>query len=173
MDAALNGFVLPFLKQNFHPLKNTKINSLCVDLHKAGMIPLPCGVILYKKSLTKYIKHQIPYSSKKDLTISGSRSGIPPVAAYMTIMKLGKKGYKKILNKSIKLKKKFIQKIENKFPNIEIIDHKDNVTIGIVSTKQLSKKFTNQYGLYAKKNIYHFKTKKRNVFIYKATFIKK
>lgn len=171
IDAALNGFVLPFSTQNFYPLKLKDISSFSVDLHKAGMTPLPCGVILYRRTLVEYIKDQIPYSPKEDLTISGSRSGIPSVAAYMTLMKLGKNGYKKIIEKSIKLKNQFIEKIKKtKLHNIQIIDN-NGISIGIISSRPLPVGIINKYGLFSKRHIYHFNKKKKSLFIYKATFI--
>lgn len=173
IDAALNGFILPFLKKKFLPLKFKTLNSFCVDLHKSGMVPLPCGVILYKKKLTQYIKHPIPYSSKTDSTISGSRSGISPVAAYMTIMKLGKNGYKKNIKQSIKLKKRFIKEIEKlNLQNIQIIDN-GGISIGIISPNPLPIYVTTKYNLFSKQYQYNFNQTEKPLFIYKATFIAK
>ena len=137
------------------------------------MVPLPCGVILYKKKLTQYIKHQIPYSSKTDSTISGSRSGIVPVAAYMTMMKLGKNGYKKNIKQSIKLKKQFIKEIEKlNLQNIQIIDN-GGISIGIISPNPLPIYVTTKYNLFSKQHKYNFNQTKKPFFIYKATFIAK
>ena len=173
IDAALNGLVLPFYKKNFKPLKAKNIGSISTDFHKLGMTPLSCGIILYKKKLRKNISFNIPYSVNDDSTLSGSRSGISSTAAYMVTISLGKQGFLKLIKKNIISKNKFIKKIKSKFPNVEIINPKESTTIGIASKKKLPEYFTNQYGLYAKKNIYHFKNETKNIFIYKATFISK
>lgn len=172
IDAALNGFVLPFLSKNFHPLRLKQTNTFSVDLHKAGIVPLSCGVILYRKTLEKYINHQILYSSKNDSTISGSRSGISSVAAYMTLMRLGQNGYKKIIKKSINFKNQFIKEI-SKIPSqrIKIIDN-NGISIGIISPKQLPIDIANKYGLFSKRHVYHFDKKNKSLYIYKATFIR-
>ena len=161
------------MTKNFHPLKLEGISSFGVDLHKTGMVPLPCGVILYRKTLEKYIKHQIPYSSNEDSTISGSRSGISPVAAYMTLMRLGEDGYKKNIKKSIKLKKQFIKEIEKlNLQNIQIIDN-DGISISIISPNPLPIYVTTKYNLFSKQHQYNFNQTKKPLFIYKATFIAK
>jgi hypothetical protein len=91
----------------------------------------------------------------------------------MTLMRLGQNGYKKIITKSINLKKQFIKEI-SKIPSqgIKIIDN-NGISIGIVSPKPLSINILNKYGLFSKCYIYHFNKKESPLFIYKATFIKK
>jgi len=171
IDAALNGLVLPFTRNNFFPLRNSKIQTFCVDFHKTGMIPIPCGVILYRKSLRKNIENPIQYIYEKDNTLLGSRSGIPSVAAYSVISLLGKRGFKKVIRECQYEKRKFKQKVSDRLPNVEITDDQEGVSIGLVSRGPLPQDFLSRYGLFAKKYTYHFSTRSEKLYIYKAAFL--
>lgn len=171
IDAALNGLVLPFSKNNFYPLRKKNLDSFSVDFHKFGKVPFSCGVILYRKHLRENIQLKVPFLSDYDSTLSGSRSGISPAAALMVLLSLGKKGFIKNTQESIKLKENFIEIVKKEFPNIEIIDDKDGVTIGLITDKPLPKKFLDWSGVFAKSMLYHLNNKNRKCFIYKATFI--
>ena len=97
IDAAFNGLVEPFLNSNFTPFKNAQIQTFSTDFHKYGFVPMPSGLILYRKSLRKLIERPIDYLKEKDNTLLGSRSGISPVGCWNVINALGKVGFKKII----------------------------------------------------------------------------
>jgi len=171
LDAALNGLILPFTKKNFYPLKNSFIQTLCVDFHKAGMGVIPSGLILYKKSLIPSIERSMPYISWKDTTLIGSRSGIPAVASYLTMKMLGRKGFVENISKLQVEKEKFKRKVSNLFPGVEIIDDLFGIVISLVSKKKLPDAFISQHGLFAKKHRYVFTKKSELFYIYKAAFL--
>jgi histidine decarboxylase len=80
-DAALFGMLLPFLP----PLHSqafdfrSGIDSLAISGHKMIGMPIPCGVVLTKKSHKDQIVRDIEYTGSKDSTITGSRNGFTPL----------------------------------------------------------------------------------------------
>lgn len=175
IDAALNGLVSPFIESDYQPLKFGGVDSINVDFHKFGMVPFPCGIVLYRKNLRKSIESSVPFLRDNDSTLSGSRSGIAPTAALMVLTALGKTGFTDAVNRSLKYKNKFIDSLRSKkseYPDIEVINEKNSLTIGLVSKKPLSHDYLVKMGLYAHRTLYHFKSKKEYLYIYKATFIK-
>jgi len=171
IDAALNGLVLPFTRKDFRPLKNERIQSFCLDFHKAGMTPLPCGVILYRRRLRPFIEKTNSYLKENDSTLLGSRSGIPAVAAWSVIMQLGRSGFKEVINHSIDRKLSFIFELRKNFPKVEIADDGDGLSLGLVNEQPLSKSFIDKYGLYAKEASFTFTSGKENLYIYKVAFL--
>lgn len=171
IDAALNGLILPFTRENFFPLENSKVQAFCVDFHKTGMTPIPCGIVLYRRSLRENIENPIPYIHENDNTLLGSRSGISPVAVYSIISLLGKRGFKKVIRKGQYEKRKFKQIMSSALPNVEITDDQDGVSIGLISKTPLPQDFLSKYGLYTKKSSYSFKTGIEKLYIYKASFL--
>lgn len=175
IDAALNGLITPFIDNNYQPLRSGGVDSINVDFHKFGMVPFPCGIVLYHKRFRKSIESSVPFLKDSDSTLSGSRSGISPTAALMVLISLGKIGFEKAIDRSIKYKNKFIEKLRSKkseYRDIEIINDKNSLTIGLVSKKPLSHDYLVKMGLYSHRSLYHFKDRKEYLYIYKATFIK-
>ena len=170
IDAALNGLVLPFIRKEFRPLENENIQSFCFDFHKTGMTPIPCGVILYKSGLRRYIEKAIPYIAENDSTLLGSRSGIPAVAAWSVMMRLGKEGFKKVIYDLIERKLSFKSEVQKNFPEVEIIDE-GSLSIGLVSKNSLPDSFLLKYKLFAKKQLLRFIDKSEKLLIYKVSFL--
>jgi len=171
IDAALNGLVLPFSRNDFFPLTNPNVNAICIDFHKAGMVPIPCGIVLYRKSLRKNIERPIPYIYENDNTLLGSRSGIPAAAAYFMITLLGKKGFRQVIKQGQQKKDQFRKTVGQLFPDVEIIDEPDGIAIGLISKRKLPKDFLSKYGLFTKKHTYDFSGGGEKLYIYKATFL--
>ena len=173
IDAALNGLVYPFTKKIFRPLRNPHVQTFCVDFHKAGMAPIPCGIVIYRKGLRKYIEKEIPYINENDNTLLGTRSGIPPVAAYFTVLTLGKEGTKDMLNTCMENKEKFKRMVQTKFSGVEMAGDKHGISVGLISTKQLPKEFLEKWDLFSKRQKFHFSSGDEDLFIYKAAFLPK
>lgn len=107
VDAAFGGFVLPFLKDLGYPvewdLSLEGISSVTVDPHKMGLVPIPCGTILFRdKSALRSIEIEAPYLTKKrQHTLVGTRSGASTAAAYAVLKNLGREGYRKVVGSSM------------------------------------------------------------------------
>ena len=127
--------------------------------------------MLYRKELRENIEKFIPYIFENDNTLLGTRSGTTAVSSYFLINFLGKEGFKKIIHKSFLEKQKFTKLVINQFTGIEITGEDSGVSLGLVNKKPLSKGFLDKWGLFAKKNTYHFDTGKEDLYVYKASFL--
>lgn len=67
-------------------------DSLAFSGHKFVGSPIPCGLVLVKKSYKDRIGKAIPYIGTMDTTISGSRNGHSPLFLWYAIKKLGIEG---------------------------------------------------------------------------------
>jgi tyrosine decarboxylase/aspartate 1-decarboxylase len=100
VDAAFGGFVLPFLPELGYPVSfdiNAEgINSVTLDPHKMGLVPIPCGCIIFKDKRTlKHIGTESPYLTQKtQYTVVGTRTGASSAAAYAVFKLLGRAGYR-------------------------------------------------------------------------------
>jgi tyrosine decarboxylase/aspartate 1-decarboxylase len=103
VDAAFGGFVLPFLPELGYPvsfdIKAEGIASVTLDPHKMGLVPIPCGCIIFKDKRTlKYIGTDSPYLTQKtQYTVVGTRTGASSAAAYAVFKLLGREGYREMV----------------------------------------------------------------------------
>ena len=93
VDGALNGFIFPFLKENF--FFNKYVNSLSISGHKFLGIPFPCGVFLMEQTFVDKITQHIEYINCNDNTISGSRNGHTAIFMDYIISKKGHRGFQR------------------------------------------------------------------------------
>ena len=88
-DAALGGMLLPFLDKNFYGNYIRDINSISISGHKFIGSPIPCGIVLADRALTKDVGQSVEYVKTLDTTIMGSRDGFSPIMLYYAIQKYG------------------------------------------------------------------------------------
>lgn len=97
LDGALAGFVLPLLKP-FGDVKNyfddIGVNTIAFSAHKYPGLSQPCGIILAKKSFFEKAfdksERNIEYVGNiRDVTITGSRSGLNVLMFYNALYTLG------------------------------------------------------------------------------------
>ena len=94
-DMCLGGYVAPFLEKNWKLPDG--ITSVSADSHKYGLAAKGVSVLLY--SDYKYLNHQFfvtifwPGGLYGTPGFSGSRSGVFIASAWISMMKLGRKGY--------------------------------------------------------------------------------
>lgn len=96
VDAALGGFVLPFLEDLPDlDLSLGGVASVTLDPHKMGRAPIPCGgLALARGDRVDEVAVESPYvSTPKQATVTGTRPGAAPVAAYAAMEALGRTGY--------------------------------------------------------------------------------
>jgi len=97
-DAALSGMILPFT-DDAQPFDfDAGIDSIAISGHKMPGSPLPCGVVLARRSHTERIARAIEYIGTNDMTITGSRSGIAPLYLWYVIQTLGVTGFRDIIS---------------------------------------------------------------------------
>jgi histidine decarboxylase len=92
-DAALSGVHLAVTNSG-HFNFEAGADSIAVSGHKFIGSPIPCGVVIVKKSYKNRIGRSIPYIGSLDTTISGSRNGITPLFLWYAIKTLGVAGLK-------------------------------------------------------------------------------
>lgn len=94
-DAALLGFIYPFLK-NREILFENGVTSIAISGHKFPGAIHPCGIVLVDKSVheTAFGDHWIPYVGTQDTTISGSRNGFLALNLWYIFKKKGYEGFK-------------------------------------------------------------------------------
>lgn len=94
-DAALSGTYAPFIKKRIPFDFKDGADSISISGHKFIGSPMPCGVIITKRSSRDRISKGISYIGSLDTTITGSRNGHSPLFLWYAIKIMGKKGLKK------------------------------------------------------------------------------
>ncbi len=121
VDAAFGGMILPFLKELGYevPEFDFKLDGVCsitVDPHKMGLAPIPAGGILFRdEELVKPITFETPYlagGGVRSFTITGTRPGGPIAAVWILLKVLGRRGYREIVSKCMKLTEMLVRGVE-------------------------------------------------------------
>nr|XP_016490096.1 PREDICTED: histidine decarboxylase-like [Nicotiana tabacum] len=89
-DAALNGLIIPFIK-NMISFKKP-IGSVTISGHKFLGCPMPCGIQITRKSYISHLSTKIEYIASVDATISGSRNGLAPIFLWYSLCMKGRAG---------------------------------------------------------------------------------
>lgn len=112
-DAALLGTIAPFHKPR--PAFDFKdgIDSISVSGHKFIGSPIPCGIVLCKKSHKEKIGRAISYVDTKDTTITGSRNGLTPILLWFALKKIGIAGLRERVQECIDLAEYALSKIKD------------------------------------------------------------
>ncbi|HEY1024694.1 MAG TPA: histidine decarboxylase [Sphingobacteriaceae bacterium] len=93
-DGALSGSYSAFLNPRPAFDFGDGADSIAISGHKFIGSPMPCGVVVVKKSHRDRIARSIEYVGSMDTTITGSRNGLSPLFLWYTIKKLGTEGLK-------------------------------------------------------------------------------
>jgi tyrosine decarboxylase/aspartate 1-decarboxylase len=131
IDAAYGGFILPFIKKGELDFQKQNIDSISVDPHKLGGVPIPSGTLLfrddsYQKNLTKSPTY-IPVQTS---TLSGSRSGGAIAATWATLMHYGFEGYEARARECMKNTEFLCNEIK-RIPGASIITEPDLNIVGL------------------------------------------
>ncbi|WIO73514.1 histidine decarboxylase [Porticoccaceae bacterium LTM1] len=100
-DGALCGAIAPFLepKPNFDFADGA--DSISISGHKFIGSPVPCGIVLARKSNVDRIARSISYIGSLDTTITGSRNGLSPLFVWYQTRSLGIEGFRRRVNHSL------------------------------------------------------------------------
>ncbi len=108
VDAALGGFILPFLpalgrSAPEFDFRLPGVSSITIDPHKMGMSVIPGGGILYRSAeLAATVHVVVPYlagGETAQATVVGTRSGASVLAAWAMLRHLGRRGYTKVVKR--------------------------------------------------------------------------
>lgn len=170
IDAAINGLVEPFINNNFSPFSINEIQAILTDFHKLGFVPYSAGVLIYRRKLRKLIERDIDYLPIRDNTLLGSRSGIPAVACWAVIQKLGKEGFLKNIKNSQKRRKNFINEYKS-YQGIKLISNPKSISLGILTkNKKHQNSLERKFGIHFNNIKIDFTDQKRLVSIGKMFF---
>ncbi|XP_011082256.2 LOW QUALITY PROTEIN: serine decarboxylase-like [Sesamum indicum] len=100
-DAAISGFVVPFLKQAPKFTFKKPIGSVSISGHKFLGCPMPCGVLLTRKRYIDILSTSIEYIATVDTTIAGSRNGHSPIFLWYVLNIKGQKGLEEDVEKCL------------------------------------------------------------------------
>ncbi|WXL25986.1 histidine decarboxylase [Ectopseudomonas mendocina] len=84
-DAALSGMILPFVEAPQPYSFADGIDSICVSGHKMIGSPIPCGIVVARRSNVERISVEVDYIAAQDKTISGSRNGHTPLMMWTAL----------------------------------------------------------------------------------------
>lgn len=111
-DAALSG-TLSALTEPHHPFDFADgADSVVTSGHKFIGSPMPCGIVVVRKSHKDRIGRLIPYIGSTDTTLSGSRNGHTPLFLWYAIQKHGIQGFRKRAQEGIKLADYALQRLK-------------------------------------------------------------
>ncbi|MGM9477599.1 histidine decarboxylase [Pedobacter sp. GSP4] len=94
-DAALSGTYSALIEPRPAFDFEDGADSIAISGHKFFGSPMPCGVVVAKKSNRDRIARSVAYIGSIDTTITGSRNGHSPLFLWHTIKRLGITGLKK------------------------------------------------------------------------------
>ncbi len=98
VDGALNAMVLPFLEgppPGILPSFRHGIDSLSTSGHKMIGTPMPCGVLIARRSHLDRVATAIAYLRSNDTTLMGSRNGHAVLAIWARLLGHGVEGYRR------------------------------------------------------------------------------
>ena len=96
-DAALSGMILPFVDDPQPFGFDVGVDSVSVSGHKLIGAPLPCGVVVTKRTHVERVGRAIELVGVQDTTLSGSRSAIGPLMMWYALANYGNEGFRKLV----------------------------------------------------------------------------
>jgi tyrosine decarboxylase/aspartate 1-decarboxylase len=161
IDAAFNGFIEPFIMDDYRPFLTEDVHIFSVDFSKFTAVPFPAGVVLYRKPMRKLIERDVQFFPVPDNTLLGSRPGAAAAAIWGTIHLYGKSGYRDMVMRQIRLKEYFMKQMFLIFPTAEIVTNEYGLTVGVILSKKQFKLLPLEviedvYRIYAKEETIHF-----------------
>jgi histidine decarboxylase len=96
-DAALGGMLEPFVDEPDAWNFKDGIDSISISGHKFIGSPIPCGIVLAKRSKMEQIARSVEYVGALDTTLTGSRNGIAPLFLWYAIKRYGKEGFRELV----------------------------------------------------------------------------
>lgn len=94
-DAALSGMILPFVDDPQPWDFDAGVDSISISGHKMIGSPIPCGVVLAKRSNVDRVARSIEYVGTLDTTILGSRNAITPLFLWYAFRTVGVDGFRR------------------------------------------------------------------------------
>ncbi|MEN9866218.1 MAG: hypothetical protein RL748_1808 [Pseudomonadota bacterium] len=100
-DCALSGMICPFVEPRPAFDFADGADSMSISGHKFLGSPIPCGIVLAKKTNVDRIARGIAYIGSLDTTITGSRNGFTPLVLWQRIRELGVEGMRERVQRAL------------------------------------------------------------------------
>jgi histidine decarboxylase len=97
VDGALNAMVVPFAPAappTIRPSFRISIDSLSTSGHKMVGTPMPCGILIARRTHVARVASAISYLRSNDTTLMGSRSGHAVLSIWDRVTRHGVSGFK-------------------------------------------------------------------------------
>jgi histidine decarboxylase len=112
-DAAMCGSMAPFLPTRPRFDFGDGADSIAISGHKFIGSPMPCGMVLARRSHVNRIASAIAYIGNLDTTISGSRNGHTPMIMWYAIKAMGEQGLRRRVQTSLDLARYTVQRFND------------------------------------------------------------
>ena len=96
VDGALNAMVIPFVESApaaIRPSFRMAIDSISTSGHKMVGTPMPCGVLVTRRSHVDRVASAVSYLRTNDTTLMGSRNGHAVLAVWNRVTRHGVPGF--------------------------------------------------------------------------------
>ncbi|RAJ06780.1 histidine decarboxylase [Chitinophaga skermanii] len=103
VDGALSGSYSAFIEPRPAFDFADGADSIAISGHKFIGSPIPCGVVIAKKSNRDRIARSVAYIGSMDTTITGSRNGHSPLFLWYAIQRMGEAGLKARAEHSLRM----------------------------------------------------------------------
>lgn len=149
-DAAMSGGMAPFLEPKPAWDFADGADSIAISGHKFIGSPIPCGLVLAKKTLVNRIARSVAYIGTMDTTITGSRSGLSPLILWYAIKYLGEQGLRMRANQSLE----YARYAEKKLNEIGVLAWRNSNALTVVMPR-VSDWVQDKWQLASARNISH------------------
>ncbi|BCL68620.1 histidine decarboxylase [Vibrio nigripulchritudo] len=113
-DAAFHGMILPFVDAPQQFSFSDDIDSISVSGHKMIGAPIPCGIVLTKKTYVDNISVAVDYIAAIDKTITGSRNGLTPLMMWHAIKSSTEQEKELRVKRCLRLAEYAVEKLKSK-----------------------------------------------------------
>jgi histidine decarboxylase len=126
-DAALSGMILPFVDEPQPWNFAAGADSISISGHKMIGSPIPCGVVLARRTYVDRIARSIEYVGALDTTIAGSRSAFSPLILWYRLRTLGPDGLRAMIQGCLERAEYAVAALRKR--GIDAWRHRNSITV--------------------------------------------
>jgi hypothetical protein len=126
-DAALSGMILPWVDDPQPFGFDAGVDSIAVSGHKLIGSPMPCGVVLAKRSHVDRVARNVEYVGCMDTTIAGSRNALSPLVLWSALQRWGEDGLRARVRASLDMAEYAVQHM--RAAGIPAWRHRNSLTV--------------------------------------------
>jgi histidine decarboxylase len=126
-DAALSGMILPWVEDPQPFGFDAGVDSIAVSGHKFIGSPMPCGVVLARRSNVDRVARSVEYVGVMDTTIAGSRNALTPLILWSAIQRRGEDGLRERAADCLAVAEYAVERF--KAAGISAWRHKNSITV--------------------------------------------